>query len=131
MPSYTVDPIRMFETPTGSWPLLSIAASMGVGANTQILAGIPAASGIAAKSIRVMGWTAIGQAGAGLFLFLDGSGGTVIHNRIGFPALAGGINDKQPIVECGYCQTTAGTGLFCTVEVAAVYLTVYYIAYIP
>lgn len=120
-----VDPVRKFETPTGVWPLLSIAGSVGVGANTQMLAGITG------KRIRVMGWSAVGQVGVGAFMILDGSGGTVIHNRISFPALATGTNEKKEIVDSGYCETTAGTGLFVTVETAAVFLTFYYIAYAP
>lgn len=121
----TVNPVRKFETDTGAWPLLSVTGAIGVGANSVVLAAITG------KKIRVMGWSAVSQGAAGSFQLLDGSGGTVIHHYRGFPALASGLNDDKPLADSGYCETTTGTGLYVTVVTAAVYLTVYYIAYTP
>lgn len=120
------DPLRIFETPKGVSQLTAATLAAGV-ANNQTL--VAAVSG---QRVRVMGWIAQSSTAAiGLFSLKDGNAGTVLMQPLAVPVITAGANDKLPIVESGYFETSTGVGLFTDVTTAAVNITIFYIAYTP
>lgn len=103
----------------------SVLAIQAVAANVQLVA---ASTG---QRIRVMGLSFTANAAGtnpGIAL-LDGSGGTVLY-AVTIPAVTVGEH-ARPIADCGYFETSTGTGLFMTITTATANLFVNYILYTP
>lgn len=121
-----IDPTRIYEINGEVCPLLSTPLlTLAVGNNQAVV------SAVTAKKIRVMGWILSANAVAtnpGVAL-KDGNAGTVLAGTI-LPAPEV-KNDKLPIVDSGYFETTAGTGLYADITTATAKVQVFYIAYTP
>ena len=122
-----IDPTKKYQTSNGgdTLPVLCAYSTATVGANRQLVA---AQTG---KRIRLMGW--ILQAnGAGLsgVTFKDGNGGSTLC-LLNITPNTNGANDKLPIVDSGYFETTAGNGLYADIATTDLLATIFYIAYVP
>jgi hypothetical protein len=122
--SYRTDPVRIFQVNGEVCKLLSAFQVVPVAGNNTLVAAV------AGKVIRVMGWNAQSNGAVGSINFKDGSGGTTLH-AVNTPANTAGDSDKQPIVECGYFETSSGVGLFGDCGTTAQLLTIFYITYTP
>lgn len=105
--------------------ILSLAQTVGIGNNTQLIAAS------VGYRHRVMGWIAQGAGGVSAFTLKSNSGGTVIFPPMNIPSGAAGLDNKLPIVEGGYMETSTGHGLFCDVATTNLYLCLFYITYVP
>jgi hypothetical protein len=122
--SYTVDPVRIFETKAGVSQLIGAPLNAIIGNNQVIYAGVTG------KRIRVMGWRAHSNTAA--------IGSWVLKTSSGFamgPVSWAPINtapcDIQPIAECGYMETEIGDGLVVDVAASAVNFIFFIIVYTP
>ena len=126
MTYFRVDPLRIYETPSGVVQLTCTPFNGAVANNQSVVAS---ASG---KRIRVMGWVAQSStAVVGTMLLKSASGGTALMAPLAVPVITAGSNDKLPVIDSGYFETNTGEGLFCDVTVAAIALTLFYITYTP
>lgn len=126
MTSVIYDSVRMFQVNNNVCPLLSIPFNGAVGNNQLLVAAVTG------KRIRVMGLIAQSDtATVGRFQLEDGSGGAQISAALSTPPVTNGDVLFMPIVECGYCETSTGTGLYCDIVTAAINMQVWYITYTP
>lgn len=127
----TVDPIRMFEIQGQAYRIMSQPITLSSGNNQQVIAG---ASGYV---IRIMGICGITSPNAEASITLkDGSGGTTLIDSLIAPYGGTGTDNpgnglfNLPLVYCGYCQTTSGTGLYADVATAAIRGTIFYLKFL-
>lgn len=120
-----IDPTKKYQINGVASPIKSTYVTTGVANNVTLV------SAVTGKRIRVMGWI-LQSNGAGLsgVTLKDGSGGATLCTLNVTPN-TNGANDKLPIVDSGYFETTAGTGLFCDVATTSCLATIFYIEYAP
>jgi hypothetical protein len=100
--------------------------------NNIVANNVQVVAAVTGKRIRVMGWFSQSFAVAtGSLQFKDGSGGTFLTSAFYSPLYTTGDMLIMPIVDCGYFETTAGTGLFVDVATNTMVLNVQYITYTP
>ena len=121
-----IDPVRIYEVKGQVCLLQTVVFSYAVANNQSIVAGV------AGKIIRVMGYQCqTAGAAPGGFAMKNGSGGAFLLGPFTVPANTAGVVDRLPIVDSGYTETTAGTGLFIDVSTTAINFNIYYIVYTP
>ncbi len=122
--SYTVDPVRIFETKAGVSQLIGAPLTAAI-ANDQVIY-----AGVTGKRIRVMGWRAHSNTAAAGYWILKTSSGFAISGPNWSPANTA-PGDIQPIAECGYMETEIGDGLVVDVTTSATNFTFFIITYTP
>jgi len=122
-------PAKLYEGIGGEVTKLLSAPVVVAGAtnNQQVIAAVTG------KIIRVMGLIGWNDgAGVGRPVFKNGSGGTNLCYGIHVAPNTVQNEMPLPIVDSGYFETTAGTGLFCDVPTAnSIALNIFYIVYTP
>jgi hypothetical protein len=122
------DPTKIYETQKEGVVLLQSAQVIAAAVGTDRLV----VSAITGKRIRVMGWIAQSCTGTvGSFAFKNGAGGAGFMGFLSVPPITNGLNDKLPITDSGYFETSTSTGLYVDIVTAAIDFTVFYIAYTP
>lgn len=124
MPSFVVDPIRIFEIKGEVCTLTSTQGNYAAGSSAMV-------AGVSGKRHRIMGWKLGGSAVGFPTVSFISSGATVITPAFVVPNNAAGLTDFLPIVESGYGETLTGEGLSIVVGVANVNALVFYITYTP
>lgn len=123
---FTVDPIRMYENVNGICTVLSTGGTLAVGNNQLVVAAVTG------YRLRIMGWIMQSDgATVGKIQFKSASGGTAITGPMGVPTSTSGVLDKLPVTDCGYFETNISEGLYADITTAGIYITLFYIKYIP
>lgn len=124
MESYTVDPVRKFETKGGVSQLISVPFAAAVGVNQVVYAAV------ATQRIRVMGWRAHSNTAA-LGSWTLKSGTLVTIGGPNWAPLNTAPVDIMPVVDSGYLETDTGFGLLVDVALSAVNFNIFIIVYTP
>lgn len=122
MESFTVDPIRKFESKGVVSTLQCQPGRVVVGAGSVLV------TAVTGQRIRVMGLYASPIAAAAVpgLVFRSNAGGTIIHR---FTMLGSGV--LLPITDSGYFETATGQGLVLDLITADIDINVFYITYTP
>lgn len=121
-----IDPTRYYQINGVAYKIKSAILSLGVANNQSVIAAVSSPSSVH----RIMGFDLQSSTAAiGVISFKDGSGGTFLWVATAVPAIGAPPPYSKPIVDSGYFETSASTGLFADVGTAAVNGTVYYITY--
>ena len=120
-----IDPTGRYQLNNKVSQVLSATGGFS-GSNNQIVAAVTG------QVIRLMGayLQSSTSTAAGVF-FKNGNGGTVLWNVGTVPVTTNGLYTFFPIIDCGYIETTVGTGLFADISTATAYVTIFYITYTP
>lgn len=124
MASYTVDPIRMFESNGGVTQIITVPVTAAIALNQVVY------TGVADHRIRVMGWRAHSNTAAiAPWVIKTGSG--VFLTGPNWAPVNTAPTDFLPIVECGYAETELAEDLLLDVAVSQVNFTFFLIVYRP
>lgn len=122
--SYTVDPVRIFETKAGVSQLIGVPFAAAI-ANNQVVY-----TGVTGKRIRIMGWKVHSNTAAIAPWVAKTQTGSAITGPNWAPANTAPA-EILPIVQCGYCETEIGESLLVDVATSITNFTFFIIVYTP
>lgn len=128
MSFFLVDPIRKYAIASQNGQICTLAPafkSLTVGNDRIVIAAI------AGKRFRLMGWQAVSQTATVGSFNLHSASGSAALIVASAPAIGSGNNDRLPIVDSGYLETNTGEGLYSDCFTGDIFLTVFYISYVP
>lgn len=120
-----IDAVRRFEVGGQVCTVATAVLQLDPGANQVAVAAV------SGKRVRIMGLvgqsntTTLSQCG-----FHDGSGGSYLLPDFYYPINTADIF-VLPFIDSGYCETSTGTGLYITVQTAAIKMALQYILWTP
>lgn len=123
--SLIISPPQMYQINEEVSKIKSAVARLGVGANSQIIAGITG------SRIRVMGWKIQSTSAIGTFQLKSASGGTALTPVFTAPPHTQGESNELLLTNSGYFETNTSEGLFVDVAANAVEFLIFYLTYKP